>query len=47
VRPLNQRERNGGGKNVCVAVENGTVILDRGFDQKRFHFDFVGEPEIS
>lgn len=46
VRPLNQREKNGAGKNLCVTVDNGTVVLDRGYDTKKFHFDFVGEEDI-
>ena len=47
VRPLNSREKNGGGKNLCVSVDNGTVVLDRSYDSKKFHFDFVGEADIS
>ena len=37
VRPLNERERKSGvGKSKCVGVENGTVLLDRGVDIKKF-----------
>lgn len=47
VRPLNDRERNTGvGKQRCVNVDNGTIILDRGQDMKQFNFDFVGEEDI-
>lgn len=46
VRPLNEREERGGGKAKCVQVENGTIILDRGFDIKKFNFDFVGQENI-
>ena len=42
VRPLNDREQKGAGKAKCVQVENGTIVLDRGFDLKKFNFDFVG-----
>ena len=31
---------------MCVSVENGVVILDRGNDTKKFNFDFVGHEGI-
>jgi hypothetical protein len=47
VRPLNDREQKSGtGKAKCVQVENGTILLERGFDVKKFHFDFVGQEDI-
>ena len=47
VRPLNDREiKSGQGKNKCLRTERETIYLDRGFDMKKFHFDFVGHEQI-
>ena len=47
VRPLSEKEeRNAQGKNRCLNVESGTILLDRGFDVKKFNFDYVGQENI-
>lgn len=42
VRPLSEREKQSGGKTTCITVDKGTVLLERGFDTKKFNFDYVG-----
>lgn len=43
VRPLSQKEQHSQqGKSKCVQVDQGTIHLERGFDTKKFIFDFVG-----
>lgn len=46
VRPLSEKEKNSGGKASCVQIDKGTVHLDKGFDTKKFNFDFVGHDKI-
>ena len=47
VRPLNQREQHSQqGRAKCIQVDQGTIFLERGFDTKKFSFDFVGNEQI-
>ena len=49
IRPINDRERQGGPKDkvkLCLQVEgNQKIILDRGQEQKTFNFDYVALQE--
>lgn len=44
VRPLNDREKNGGGNKKCVSVENETSIAIETF--KPFNFDYVADEDV-
>ena len=46
IRPLNERELTGAGKQKCIEVSGNHLSVQKGMEHKQYVFDFVGQENI-